>query len=963
MHLVNRHISLFIFLFSATIFVLAQNPYAIELSKENGLPSNVVYDIHEDKKGYIWIAGNEGLCRYDGSGFKTFKSIRQTSYAGSCINEDRFGRIWYENFDGYLYYIQHDSLFGIKQNRPVQYIPYGINQEMLFVVQEHGVDVFSLDKLEFVKTIPLSISQVEHACMFQQAYFLFSNDTLYRIDNQLKVLKSNYFISCNELVKEIYPHETYLYVVSKFNENKKLYKLTYDLQVIGTISIPDVSFIQSSSLVDKLFWLNSTHGSYAYTENGLLAYHIFGNSSISCIRKDYQQNYWIGTTHEGIKIVPKLNNQLYEMPGLSPSRIINYGSHLLLANKNGQLYQTDTAFTVFDKLYEPENKSEIQYLFIDSLQNKIYFFSSKGFNRFNPKVNRVEDFKNYSVKEMIRLDDTYLAVAVSGFWGLIRTSDKPSPWDTLFNSAVEIVEYQLSKQKFLLNIRVKSIAHDRLNNRLYFASNNGLFWKDLKGEGEITYQQEAFFASRLVYTNEKLFALSTKGNLYVINRNHEFELINPVVGISELEIKNMKLINDKLYVLNNRSIHEYDPVNNLSRKITPSSTSYEIYDYTVHNNHLIILTRKGIVCFSIENAMSKIAPRFYINSLFAGNESFSASEQLILGQTQNTIRIHFSVLDYGERSFEKIYYAVNGGEKIELPDNARWLELPMLAAGSYHVEFYLDENKLPDTVKFTIIPPVWKRWWFVLLMLLFAAALVYFYYRYQTNLLRKQVKLLNEKVELEHNLHKSIMKTIKSQMNPHFFYNALNNIQAFIFTNDKANANTYLAKFSKLTRLILEQSEKETITLTEEINTLQLYLELEKMRFKDDFDYVISEEGILNKELIELPPMLIQPYVENAVKHGLLHKENDRKLRVEFTLRDHLLIVTIDDNGIGRKKAEELKKIKEEKFASFSTQANEKRLEIINHSVGSRVGVEITDKYDEAQNPEGTRVVLTIPIN
>lgn len=148
--------------------------------------------------------------------------------------------------------------------------------------------------------------------------------------------------------------------------------------------------------------------------------------------------------------------------------------------------------------------------------------------------------------------------------------------------------------------------------------------------------------------------------------------------------------------------------------------------------------------------------------------------------------------------------------------------------------------------------------------------------------------MLNEKVELEQNLHKSIMKTIKSQMNPHFFYNALNTIQAFIFTNDKAKANTYLAKFSKLTRLILEQAEKETITLAEEINTLQLYLELEKIRFNNNFEYRINADSIDNKELIEIPPMLIQPYIENAIKYGLLHKKSDRLVKIDFVIDENL---------------------------------------------------------------------------
>jgi LytS/YehU family sensor histidine kinase len=198
-------------------------------------------------------------------------------------------------------------------------------------------------------------------------------------------------------------------------------------------------------------------------------------------------------------------------------------------------------------------------------------------------------------------------------------------------------------------------------------------------------------------------------------------------------------------------------------------------------------------------------------------------------------------------------------------------------------------------------------------------------------------------------------------MNPHFFYNALNTIQAYIFTNDKTKANSYLAKFSKLTRVILEQSEKETITLGDEIESLTLYLDLEKMRFKEGFEYNIEQKITTYKDTIEFPPMLIQPYVENAIKHGLLHKESDRTLFILFEEIKNHLVITIDDNGIGRKRSEELNKIKNDKYQSFSTQANEKRLEILNRT-NDKIVVKFNDKVDAIGQSLGTKVILTIPI-
>ena len=199
-------------------------------------------------------------------------------------------------------------------------------------------------------------------------------------------------------------------------------------------------------------------------------------------------------------------------------------------------------------------------------------------------------------------------------------------------------------------------------------------------------------------------------------------------------------------------------------------------------------------------------------------------------------------------------------------------------------------------------------------------------------------------------------------MNPHFFYNARNTIQAYIFTNDKRNASVYLGKFSKLTRMILEMSEQELIPLQEEIQALTLYLELEKMRFDDDFDFELKVDYSVDVDMIKIPSMLIQPYAENAIKHGLLHRKGQKNLLLEMKMEGKYLVVTIDDNGIGRAKSEEMKVHKKEKHSSFSTRANEQRLEILNRNKSQKVVVEIEDKLDENKNALGTKVRLFIPL-
>jgi LytS/YehU family sensor histidine kinase len=245
--------------------------------------------------------------------------------------------------------------------------------------------------------------------------------------------------------------------------------------------------------------------------------------------------------------------------------------------------------------------------------------------------------------------------------------------------------------------------------------------------------------------------------------------------------------------------------------------------------------------------------------------------------------------------------------------------------------------------------------------LLAIVAVTYLYFKWQMSLLKKQNRLLSEKMELERNLNQSMLTSIKSQMNPHFFYNALNTIQSFIFSDDKRSATTYLSKFSKLTRMILEMSEKERITLAEEVVALKLYLEIEKARFSNDFEFSIVVDEQLDAELVRIPSMIVQPYVENAIKHGLLHSKQDKKLSILFEKTEQLQI-TIDDNGIGRKRSAELNQLRKDRHQPFSTEANQKRIELLNKGNKNPLGVHIIDKTDDQGRPVGTTVIIRIPI-
>lgn len=226
-----------------------------------------------------------------------------------------------------------------------------------------------------------------------------------------------------------------------------------------------------------------------------------------------------------------------------------------------------------------------------------------------------------------------------------------------------------------------------------------------------------------------------------------------------------------------------------------------------------------------------------------------------------------------------------------------------------------------------------------------------------------ELKETQKRLALEKQYRDSELKALKAQMNPHFIFNALNSIQEYIILNKKNLAGDYLGKFADLMRTYLHHSDKGTLTIQEEIDSLKMYLELEALRFEETLYYTIEHDTTLAADTLHIPTMLVQPYIENALKHGLLHKKTDRKLNVHFTNLDKNTIqCQITDNGVGRAKAELLKKSSLKLHKSFATKATESRLNLLNFGKKRKIGVQIEDWMNANNEPLGTRVTLTIPV-
>jgi Histidine kinase len=220
---------------------------------------------------------------------------------------------------------------------------------------------------------------------------------------------------------------------------------------------------------------------------------------------------------------------------------------------------------------------------------------------------------------------------------------------------------------------------------------------------------------------------------------------------------------------------------------------------------------------------------------------------------------------------------------------------------------------------------------------------------------RKQAGFQQKATDLE-------MQVLRTQMNPHFIFNCLNAINGFIITNEPETAADYLTRFARLIRMVLNNSLKKTISLEKELETLNLYLHMESLRYKNNFHYRIKCDGGIDAASIFIPPLLLQPIAENAIWHGLLNKDGDRELLIDLHLENNMLHCIVTDNGVGRKKAALLKSKSAEKNKSMGLQITKNRLALLNQELNGQCLFEINDLEDEQGNATGTSVSFAISI-
>ncbi len=343
---------------------------------------------------------------------------------------------------------------------------------------------------------------------------------------------------------------------------------------------------------------------------------------------------------------------------------------------------------------------------------------------------------------------------------------------------------------------------------------------------------------------------------------------------------------------------------------------------------------------------------------------YDRSAPLSLKYSQNSVEIEFMAPYYGNSNRLQYRYQLiglapdwkNNGVNNKVRFNS-------LAPGNY--EFHVEASvngvhwyESDQSMKFDIAYPFWQTWWFIICCIIVVSGLIYYYVRRRIMVIREKEKT---KRDYERKIAEVEMHALRAQMNPHFMFNSLNSINNFILKNDPDNASGYLTKFSRLMRLILDNSRNEWVLLENELKALELYIEMEVVRFDHVFEYEIIVSPEINVSTTSIPPMIIQPYVENAIWHGLLHrKKPGGKLMIKLWHEQDRLHISIEDNGVGREEAARQKSKSATKHKSHGMKITAERIEIVNRIYNVNATVKIDDLPGQNGTIGGTKVSLTL---
>lgn len=958
--------------------LLAQyDPIYTNLTVNDGLAGNGTYHIFQDSKGYIWIATNNGVSLFDGYGFKNFDI--QTGLLDNIvfeIYEDYKGRIWFIPFSGLLSYYEK----GI-----IKHYPYNskIRENMPSNSKGPVKLSFFVDSLDniYLGVKSYGIMHISPEGIFRKIDGICSEGEVVLYDlNGDKILISNVENPTKNDFIITHQNETYRYKLSDVSnaiEPIYMYAVKLDNKHILTSVEESITLfrhgkkIWTNSKLSSIIWLgvndeyimaSDIHGGFYYSPvdnlNVFSPNKIFGKFQITSAIKDKEGGYWLSTLNNGILYIPDIHIQSVTtangLSNQSVKAVYAQDNKVYLGYQMGWIDMIeDGSVKKIGLLPNPQNASFVRSFLGDNETGKLWIcsFGHLGYlkkNRFHLITHKHLIYPREIIKA--KGSDTYWVATANG---ILKLQNDKVVYDSRDDG---------------LQAMALAIAVDK-NESVWFLTYNGL-WKYSNKLFQYLGEEDPLLSitGSALYFNpmdETLWVGTNGAGIVIIDKNGKSSQITKNEGIVSNSINTFFSHKGKIWVGTRQGLSiltsragGYD-IQNLT--IKEGLASNDVISLFVTDSIAYVGTSGGLsIINTLKIAPNPFKPKVYITSVELNDSTYQwSAEGVKIPWESRYLRISYVGLAF--RNMGKTLYRYR---LLGLDSN--WVYTPstqclytVFKPGNYTFEVEAQSSSgiwgAPASLKIAVAPPFWQRIWFILLFTILMSSILYLIYYIRMAELKRRNELINNI-----NLYKQ--QSLRQQMNPHFIFNTLNSIQYYILEKDVISSHKYLTKFARLMRFTLDNSLYATIPLRDELEALKLYLELEALRLQDKFTFNIdyqNNETILD---VKIPTLMIQPFVENAIWHGIMLKP-DKSGHIQITIRDMetSLLCTIEDNGIGREQARKMQESTNKAHRSRGFQITQQRIDLLNSMYGQKFNIQIVDLYSNNGNPMGTRVTINIP--
>lgn len=985
-------IILLLFIGSAPIWLTSQNDNYFTYSLNEGLPQSQVFCLTQDQRGYIY-AGTQGggVARFDGVDFKVFTS--QNGLSGDFVNclmvSDNSNELYIGTSRG-LNSLKDNKVesYNLLNGRSVFITAICEDNELLYSGSSDGIYIINKSvKKQITDPVfdKLKAHYINDIESIGNEIWIGTNKGLWIYDAKKKTLiKSN---------KAPQPNVAHIY-----NDGKYVWLSILDY---GLIKLDQNSKSILTKLVNedirKCLAMNLDHENnlwIATQNNGLFKYNVdinelenirdkdFTTTKLRSLYRDHWDNLWIGTSGEGIikKATQTFKHYLPSEFGFKSNKVYSIyptsENKILFATAENQVISYDGR--LFSKIFSDSSKIKLKSIVVDSSNTLWIGTEGKGLIKQTSAGDREE--LSYSNGRFA--DDIIVQLVQRN--NIIYAATNSSGIAKINGDLISTI----NMKKGLADDYVTGMALDSKNNLWYGTKKGNLGYimpnnKVVKLPITNKIQGQAI-KSLAIDKNDHVFITIMGDGLYLYKANTK--------ELEKIEAKDKMFSNNIYSMVFNRQGNLWLGAENGCYELQFGKdhllTSVKYFSKgdgflgleSCHNSSCI--DRQGNIWFGTMNGLSvlnaenkkeaKKSPILHINETLLFYKPINETEYQksfnidhILPYDQNHISFQFKAIHLNHSDKIKYRFKLDGADQQWSSwENKEEVNYANLNSGNYNflVQSSLDGQFLSNEVKvpFTISTPFWEKWWFrILFGALTLGGIVYFFKRRELNIRDKEAQK-NKDLELKNQLLSLEQKALQLQMNPHFIFNALNSIQSVIVDQDVDKARLEIQNFALLMRSILNNSRKKTISINEELQTIRKYLELEQFCQKNKFTYTIQIADDIDTEETEIPSMLLQPYIENAVIHGISHLKHEGKISIAFSQENDVLICEIEDNGVGRAKAQELA-LGTKSHVSLGMDVTETRL---NNYAEEKIKdpQTIIDLLDEKGNAKGTRVVLKIPI-